>query len=495
MWTLWLLSTALAAPPTARPGWRCGTIREEVVGLFTPTVGWRASLTGEEPPDPYGTWPHESGSEHFLVRWGDDGVSIGTTEVDELLATLERAWELFVVELGHTEPAPTDGGRFRVYLGDSWDQGPPSYDNAGYFYADPTDQPILVIADWVTEEAEQLHDTATHELYHAVQAATGAYDYEGASAWYWEATATWTPTLLYPAGDGQIGFLYAYAFHPHLPLSFFRYPSTGDLIEYYQYGAFVFPLHIGLEVDPSVIRDSWEEPDPAGDPLAALQTHLEARGHDLSELWLDHAARNVTWDYPDSARYREHIDSWSAWVGPTVDHQITDEVPADGGLGLSPRRALRPGRYGANVWRLSGLGDDLKVRITGRATGTLGSEARWGGRLVRGFDGEVLPIPFDGEVGTLDIPRLTGGEPAWLVIGAWTDVLHPSRWEEEQFDYTLDVEVVPRVVPVVPEDEEARACGCGTPTRWSGLWLLPMVLLRRRQSSRSPAPGSATGNR
>ena len=78
---------------------------------------------------------------------------------------------------------------------------------------------FVVLARATVADLEGGGLTAAHELYHAIQHVTGRYR-ETAGLWFWEATATWMESQVFPQATAYARFLYGYALLPHLPIDF-----------------------------------------------------------------------------------------------------------------------------------------------------------------------------------------------------------------------------------------------------------------------------------
>lgn len=449
-----------------------------------------SSAPGLRPPpserDPYAL-PNAARGTRFVVRWGDQG-GISDDEARRLLAAMERAWEVVVDTLGHPAPATTDTTLFNVYVGDTG--GPSGYGAGGYYTVDDEGYPMVVVATSSIRFDPAFADHAgQHEFYHAVQDSTARYAYDGPAAWYWEATAEWAALEIDPTNPYDGPFVFAYLALPGLPVDTFDYPDTGALVEYFQYGSFLFPHALGQTYGFELVRDSWTVPGSEGDPLEVLRAGLAERGADLDEAWLDHLARNVGFDYDAGELFRATYDLWASWY--PEQSRITAEVAGTGGSGELAPDALH--RYGAaNLLLAEPDPGTLEVRLVGADTGDLGSPARYGARVVRERrDGttEVLAVPFDGAIGALRVP-VEGDEAAiWVTVGAWTPERDPLRWTEEGFPLAWSLVVLP---PEAPEPSAPRAiaapeaCGCDAVSSGAGGAVvgLLMVLARRRGNGR-----------
>ena len=388
--------------------------------------------------DPYGL-PNVELSDHFRIGWGNSG-GVSSADIANLVDALESAWILYMDDMEHPQPWGSDTWYFNVYIGDSGDGAPESYGAAGYYGGDPDGYPMLVVNAAVLDDENYTQITAAHELYHVVQGSLGTYDYVGASAWFWESTATWASAKLYPDNLAYASFLFAYMMLPHYPVNFFDYPDTGAFQEYYQYGSFIWPIYLSEHAaDWTVIRDAWTDPGDGDDPLESLRHSLADRGQDLDEVWLDHLARNQTWDY--------HLgDVLQEWILSAANHypQGANMVAAEHGpvgteTWVDGPSELRPRRYGSNAIRMEGgVEGTLNVYIDGEIEGSESSDASFGARLVLmdavgGY--EVIDVPFDGTWGEVATDAAGEAVEIWLVVGAWTEHLRSSRWEDEEFSY------------------------------------------------------------
>ena len=110
-------------------------------------------------------------------------------------------------------PAPygTDSHLFNIYLGDSGSGAPSAYGNSGYYSVDNDGWPMIVLNQMILDSSADQHGVLPHEFFHAVQHACETYDYLGDGAWYWEATAMWIESQIYPNLAEYAVFLFGFA--------------------------------------------------------------------------------------------------------------------------------------------------------------------------------------------------------------------------------------------------------------------------------------------
>lgn len=445
---------------------------------------------GKAVRDGYGA-PNAVESENFVVRWGQ---GFDADDAQQILDDFEHAWSIEVTEMEHPEPLYADVYKFNVYIGDTGGGTPSSYGAAGYYYTDREGYPMIVLNRDTVSSGYGLPSTTAHEFYHAVQAATAAYGYEGEGAWYWEATATWIESEVWPNDPAYVNFIYGYSFFPHLALNTFDYPDTGALVELHQYGAFIFPRYLAEIVgDWRIVRDSWTNSGGDDDPLEVIDRILRAEhGTDLDAAFGDFAARNVAWDY-------EHGDWYAEMHAVAEDYYPDDservfEVHQGSSEGEQRVSVYQgPERYGTLYIRLDEPegGPDVWVGFTGDDLGEEGSPATWAVSVVS-IDNErpeYFPLDWQNAEGGAWIRDIGSDDEVWLVVSPTADRL---VWGEGfGFDYTLtpgDADGPPADSAVdtgEPAEPAPKACGCtGAPAAPSlGLSLLALAHLARRRSA------------
>ncbi len=385
--------------------------------------------------NPYGV-PNELVSDDFVVRWGGDWVP-NQPGLQTLSTALQDAWATQIDAMGHPAPPSSDSTRINVYIGDTGGGTPSSFGAGGYFTPDAEGYPILVVNPASLDEPAWTRVVALHEFYHSVQWGLDTYSYEEDSpgAWYWEATASWIPSITDPSSPANGSFLYGFALLPHLELDAFDYPDQGTLAEYHQYGAFIFPTWIAEAYDgASLIRDSWVAPvGGTNDPIEALRGGLAGVGIDFDEAFTDFVAANVFWDYVLGDSWAQYVAAGQAAFpseSPTV--AWVDAGGTDGFV--APPTSRTPRRYGANVVRLDDLADgSWLLRAEFDAQGSQGSAAQWGATLVRS-QGGLGYQRLSAEELALGVPIEPGGQLA-LAVAAWSTV----RRTGERFDWRWSV--------------------------------------------------------
>jgi len=401
--------------------------------------------------DPFNV-PNALPSTNFRVLWGNTN-PIDATQAMALLDAMEHSWDVEITEMGHPQPPGSETYLINVYVGNTGDGTPDASGVSGYYLTDPEGYAMMAMNRNVVATGGAVSEgTASHEFYHAVQATTGRFPYDGISAWLWEATATWMEYQVFPKYGDYATFLFGYAYLPHYPLSFFDYFETGALTEYFQYGAFIFPHYLTQQVtDYTIVRDTWLDPTSEPDPLVVIATQLETAGLDFSEVWLDHVAHNVLWDYED----HDNLLAWAEiyendWSESS--NRVIAEVPSAGTDGfVQPPTETFPRRYGSNTIRIATPAPgNLRVQLRGVVAGDADTPAFWGGRIVREYADhiEYEPVAFvldefyEGEA----LVEGVGDETAiWLVVGAWTDEHTSFEWMTESFGYQYAV--TPEDVP------------------------------------------------
>ncbi len=449
-------SDAAALPPGLPSPVACGTVAfiglEPAEPMPERPVDWRKS--GKAERDAFGVTANELSTDNFVIRWGNRG-GVTAAEVERLAEALEDSWLELVDLQGHSVPYGADEFKFNVYIGGSGDGTPSDGGAAGYFTTDSAGWPMVVVGAATLDDPDYADITAAHELYHAIQAGTGRYAYEGESAWFWEASAEWAAATVYPSNVYYAVFLFSYAFLPHYPVNFFDYPDRGELPEYYQYGAFIVPFHLSeITADRALIRDVWMAPSPASDPLSMIQRLMDDRGLSFDEAFVDHAARMVTYDYPEGRDYEYLVDYYAPYYSESSNTVAASVGPGGtDGLVAAPR-SLVPYRYGYNGIRID-IGDatELSVQVEGDAEGSRGSAAQWGARLVthsretRAYQ----DVPFRGGSGTATLTGLDG-ETVWLVVAPWST--QDRYYDSETFSYQYSVTMSGAEDPDDPADPD-----------------------------------------
>jgi hypothetical protein len=440
------LLTASAAPVApavasdAAPAVHCATMDLLDGAWLAPELFDRAPAPplDKQLRDSFGV-PASLESENFVIRWGS---GVDTADAQTMLDAFERSWDVEVVEMAHPAPPGADTHKFNVYVGSTGGGTPSDYGAAGYFNTDDDGWPMIVLNPSTVANPASGVATVAHEFYHSVQYGTQNYGYADEAAWFWEATASWIEVEVFPDNSAYVVFLFGYAMLPHLELNFFDYPDRGELQEYHQYGAFIWPRYLAEYVgDWRIVRNAWVAPQTSdGDPLEALRAEVADLDVDLDVAFMDFAARNVTWDYAHGDWYAAAVANYVDYF-PGQDARIVHAASAAGTDGpWSPSASLRPRRYGVNVVSLVGPDDgDLVVDFRGDTAGSDGDAAHWALTLVRVRDDvptyEVLLT--DGTELATRVSDVGGEDALYVVVGARSDAL---EWDET-FDYEIDLSV------------------------------------------------------
>ena len=468
---LFLVSSALATPRTCFTMEMMPYTQQDLRSTFP------VSRSSKEQRDAYGL-PNVVLSDNFALRWGDD-LFIGESQSQMLIDELENVWKFQINEMNFPAPYGTDSHLFNIYLGDSGSGAPSAYGNSGYYSVDNDGWPMIVLNQMILDSSADQHGVLPHEFFHAVQHACETYDYLGDGAWYWEATAMWIESQIYPNLAEYAVFLFGFAFRPHFSMSFFDYPDTGSLQEFYQYGAFVFPKFLtDFWLEPSVVRDSWVE--GGSSPLAYLADIFEQDGISFGAVMGEFAARNAFWDYPDQDWYLYYLDYY-ADAYRTDDLRVAAEVYAGGASDWKePPRETLPERYGYNHIRLtSPTVPELVFSFEGDGFGSANSPSSWSVTVVqaRADSYTYHPMTLADNAGNLVVSDLTAADTLILSVLPWTD----QEKERETFAYRYKI-TPPKEPPEESIVKEQQDCGCATASK-SHKWLLVVTafgLLRRR---------------
>ncbi len=447
--------------------------------------------------DPYGV-PNEALTENFAVRWGD-GWTPNTAGLAVLAEALEDAWQTQIVAMDHPAPWSTSTTRMNVYIGDTGGGTPSAFGAGGYFTPDEQGYPMLVVANPSLDEPSWTRVVAIHEFYHSVQWGLDTYSYseEEPGAWYWEATASWIPGIVDPESPANATFLFGFALAANLPLDAFDYPDAGELQEYHQYGAMIFPTYLSEQVaDWQPVRNSWVAPaGGTADPIEALRGELADLGLDFDAVFVDFVAHNVFWDYVHGAAYEYIVDGGRQAFPGTDD--VTEWVTEEGSVTISP--SDRPQRYGSNTVRFDLPAGLWQLDLQLDEDGSSGSTASWGATLVR-RSGDVItyePVPIMQGAATVELqadgddlglsvaawagPRIDGERFGWGLTTTWL-----AAGDDDDDDAADDDDAT---FPVGDDDDSGfvgSGCGCDAArgSRAAGWLLIPLLALTARARRR-----------
>lgn len=447
--------------------------------------------------DPYGA-SNQLLSEHFVILWNEDD-GFHESWVSRLSEAFEDGWDNHVDHWGMPSPQFMEEHYFNVYLGNTGGDVPSISGGAsGYFTTDDDDNPIIVIDPDILAHSDYAASTAVHEFFHACQWSTGHYvTYD--SMWFWEATAVWSESEVYPSNRDYAFPLPGFAFYAYLPLFHFDYPDRGTLVEMHHYGAFIWPRYVTEHVvDSELTIDVWQQGSAGGDPLYEYDTLFYRHvGMDLEVVWGDFLARNAVWDYADRDLYVSIIDYYADWYDD--ESRVGNLEGAGLSAPVSPN-ANSPHNMGANyVELLAPAEGPLRFEFEGDNRGSSDSLSEWELRLVFEKDGawEYEKLELDGRKVSYTGPDASLYDAIYVSIGAWSE----TYYEEETFSYTYRLWVegafpdtgLPDDTGTEPEKPGGCGCAAGTgaaPLAWFGLLGLAIARARapaRRRRRRSAA--------
>jgi hypothetical protein len=226
------------------------------------------------------------------------------------LAMMDQIWTAEVDDMGYRAPL-SDGNKgggpqFDVYLKDI---GPDIY---GFCAGESRVQKRTASGYCVLDNdfsnaqfpnatpEDNLHVTAAHEFFHAIQY---AYDY-AEDPWMMESTATWMEERQATnVNDNRQYFPYSQIYAPYVPLDMFS-RSAG-----FQYGNWVFWEYLSTKYGNKIVKQAWQEAgslkkDGGKNSLEALQKILKKKGG-FAKVYATFAAGNLTPAaiYPEGGEY------------------------------------------------------------------------------------------------------------------------------------------------------------------------------------------------
>ena len=259
-----------------------------------------------------------------------------------------------------------------------------------------------------------------HENFHAHQSAVATGQGFGSNKWFLEASASWAADYVFPGiAERLAGY---YSLDPHFPIWMGQGMPMGESIgaEFKgarPYGMFVWLSYVTRHVlDVSFVGDIYTT--PGGDQAAKMYALLEAAGHDMREVFIEFAARTVTWDYEYGSYYanneiaslKDRIRAFPDSEGH--DNRLTARY-ADGGTGerwVDIPSKFRPGAWGYNAYKVMVAKDHVySMAIQPSGSNPEGAEFR------------AKVVVHDLETGARtyhDFPAIMGSETAEISVPA-----------------------------------------------------------------------------
>lgn len=248
---------------------------------------------------------------HFRIHYTFEGVdSVDQPFVDAVVVAVEEVWETTIEEMGW--PAPPDDGllggdsRYDIYLMDlvGSGEGALGYTSPESIVGDnPNSNDVVETragSSYIAVENDfdnvdggtpvsLMRATVVHEFHHAVQF---GFDVNDPHNWYYEATASWMETVVFPKDEDATGYV-AYAYeYPELCFGTENDPGEGQLM----YGDWTFlQMLVDLYGDNAVV-DLWTSLAKY-DGFEALEQMLAAHSADIPTTLASYRLKNLARDY------------------------------------------------------------------------------------------------------------------------------------------------------------------------------------------------------
>ena len=458
-----LPASAAAGQPGLPPAVRCGTMERLDRALLVPARRRARILhppaAGKTTRDSFGGWAHLRESDNFAVKWTSD--DIGDADAGVAVATLEESWSRYIGGLAQDLPTGADQFRVNAYvvgpndaLSIDFTGGYTDLDSEGYPY-------VVMSADLFAPSADRdaVRHVLSHEFYHAVQFATGAFAGQEAR-WYWESTAEWASQEVYPDLPDGYDLIGAFALTSELAVFDGADPLMRSLSSYHQYGVSVFFRYLVERSQSStLVADSWRSAGAQDDPLDVVGGLLP--DGDVAAAYREFAPHTALWDFAHRDLILTAVQSWTR-NDPGVGRFVAGVGHSGTGGWTTIRDDRLPRAFGTNVVEMvrpdSG---QLELSVEVEPAGSLGTPSTAQVTLVResGAGITYTPIALTGGAGAATASLPEGEERAYLVVAATAD----TRSTEEIFPYRFWVgrAVQPEPQPSADPDGEGGGCAVG----------------------------------
>lgn len=418
-----------------------------------------------EERDPYDL-AHAQSSAHFVVRWGPLA-DPDAAAVDGLLDALETSHSVYAGDLALPPPAGMDQWRFNVYLAGS-SSALPNLSGRAALQLDAEGLPLILLDGAVLDDPAASQEVAAHELFHAVQMATGAFSGDLAHRWWFEASATFMSLWVFPLLEAPLDWTERFSLRPHVSVR----AMMGDGAEldlYRAYGAWVLAAYadtgqVGVPnggTTGAAGLAAWQTGLPQDDPLDRL-AEAAPEGF-LLGFWLAHTQAT---HWPEGA-WTQRLDLAAQDWG--VDHRVSVDVDPAGTEGLVASPADRPlGAGGAHIWCLREVDmAPMQVTLQGDVAGDQGSPVTW---RVGTLGGASLETAAHAQALELSLGHVVEDHVDVVVVAD-----APAGPEGEAFGYQLGIT---EGSPFPDEGDPAGCGGCAAgPDPRTGLGFIALLLL------------------
>jgi hypothetical protein len=297
-----------------------------------------------------------------------------------------------------------------------------------------------------------------HEDFHFYQGPVDDYTGRKFSSFLAESTAEWS-IIEYSPESQQSHILSEYIFDPHLPMWMI---STDNQTSYstirndginqggHPYGASVFITYLSREIlNYKIVGDAYNVTENGDRPVKALYDLLSDAGVDMRDMFIEFAARTITYDYKSglTEAFRTNEQKSLSWIQETINPEITQDskfvsVFDEQGTGSSwqsPEPGKRPGSWAYNLYKVEQAQGNYHIAVAPDSNNPSHAEFRAMAVL---YDKETetrsyFSLPTDNLTQGIEVKAQ--GEDLYLVVATTPS----SRFiGNEQYDYQYKIDQV-----------------------------------------------------
>jgi hypothetical protein len=297
-----------------------------------------------------------------------------------------------------------------------------------------------------------------HEDFHTYQGLLLNYTGQAFSSFLAESTAEWSIIEYLPESE-KLDLLGEYIFDPHLPMwmisaddqsSYTTIRNDGVNQGGHPYGAYVFIAYLTREVlNYKVVGDAFNTQEMGDRPARALYSLLSNAGVDMRDMFIEFAARTITYDYKSglTEAFRINEQKSLSKIQESINPFVTEEskfvstfdAQGTGSSWQTPDLGKRPGSWAYNLYKVEQAQGNYHIAISPASTNPAQTEFRAMAVL---YDQatqtrQYYPLPADNLTQGIEITAQ--GEELYLVVATTPSARFTGN---EQYDYQYKIEQV-----------------------------------------------------